>query len=38
MAVTLEDVRAASQRIQELARRTPVEHSRLFDAASGAAS
>jgi threonine dehydratase len=38
MAVALEDVRAASQRIQELARRTPVEHSRLFDATSGAAA
>jgi len=38
MEVTLEDVRAAAGRIQELARRTPVDHSRLFDAAAGAAA
>ena len=36
MEVTLEDVRAAAERIKELARRTPVDHSRLFDAAAGA--
>jgi threonine dehydratase len=38
MEVTLGDVRAAAERIKELARRTPVDHSRLFDAASGAAA
>jgi threonine dehydratase len=38
MEVTLEDVRAAAERIKALARRTPVDHSRLFDAASGAAA
>ncbi|HMJ63286.1 MAG TPA: threonine/serine dehydratase [Bryobacteraceae bacterium] len=38
MEVTLEDVRAAAERIKELARRTPVGHSRLFDAAAGAAA
>jgi threonine dehydratase len=36
MEVTLEDVRAAGERIKELARRTPVDHSRLFDTAAGA--
>jgi threonine dehydratase len=38
MPVTLEDVRAATERIKALARRTPVEHSRLFDEAAGVAS
>src|SRR5258708_21815253 len=35
MAVSFEDVKAARERIQELAHRTPVAHSRLFDDASG---
>jgi threonine dehydratase len=35
MAVSFEDVKAARERIQELAHKTPVEHSRLFDQASG---
>lgn len=34
-AVTLDDVMAAADRIKALARITPVEHSRLFDEASG---
>ena len=34
-AVTLEDVIAAADRIKELARKTPVESSRLFNEASG---
>jgi threonine dehydratase len=34
MEVTLEDIKAAAGRIQALARRTPVDHSRLFDAAA----
>lgn len=38
MAISLEDIRAAAARIPALARRTPVEHSRLFDAASGVAA
>jgi threonine dehydratase len=36
--VTLDGVRAAAQRIRALARETPVEHSRLFDAAVGVTS
>ena len=38
MPVTLEDVKAAAGRIQALAHKTPVEHSRLFDEAAGAIS
>jgi threonine dehydratase len=38
MEVTLEDIRVAAGRIKELARRTPVDRSRLFDAASGVAA
>ncbi|HMF74139.1 MAG TPA: threonine/serine dehydratase [Bryobacteraceae bacterium] len=34
-AVTLEDVRAAAERIRALARKTPVLHSRLFSEAAG---
>ncbi len=34
-SVTLEDVRAAAERVRVLAHRTPVLSSRLFDAASG---
>lgn len=33
--VTLDDIREAAERIQALARRTPVLHSRLFDQAAG---
>ncbi len=35
MEVALDDIKAAAGRIKELAQRTPVAHSRLFDAASG---
>jgi threonine dehydratase len=38
MDVTLDDVKAAAGRIKELAQRTPVAHSRLFNAAAGAAA
>jgi threonine dehydratase len=33
--VTIDDVQAAAQRIKELAKNTPVMHSRLFDEAAG---
>ena len=35
MSVTIDDLRAASGRIQALAKNTPVLHSRLFDEAAG---
>jgi threonine dehydratase len=38
MEVALEDIKAAAGRIKALARRTPVDHSRLFDAASDTAA
>jgi threonine dehydratase len=38
MEIALADVEAARNRIKELAQRTPVARSRLFDAASGAAA
>jgi threonine dehydratase len=37
MEIALSDVEAARGRIQALAQKTPIAHSRLFDAASGAA-
>jgi threonine dehydratase len=37
MEITLADIEAARDRIQALAQKTPIAHSRLFDAASGAA-
>jgi len=38
MDVTLADIKAAAGRIKELAQRTPVAHSRLFNAAAGTAA
>jgi threonine dehydratase len=35
MPVTLEDIKAAAERIKALASRTPVDHSRRFDEAAG---
>ena len=35
MTVTIEDIQAAAGRIQALAKKTPVMHSRLFDEAAG---
>jgi threonine dehydratase len=37
MEIALADIEAARDRIQALAQKTPIAHSRLFDAASGAA-
>jgi threonine dehydratase len=37
MEITLADIEAARDRIQALPQKTPIAHSRLFDAASGAA-
>jgi len=38
MEIALADIEAARARIQDLAQKTPVAHSRLFDAATGAAA